>query len=222
MACTGTASITYTDRLKPSDDTLSPQPFVIFVSVNGSLPPELRVDNIPFQVTVSIPVKYARYMTPVLRAGPINNDDSDDVDDSDSADFSTNSDRDNVPITFLPLPSTFNHRDTASWAILVNQISMWLVDTVRSPRYQEWGWGVEAFWMAFIAAYPSFPDGVWPSWDTTIGADTRFFQQWLESGGRAGWCHQNDIRDDCLLAFLDKIWSLFCQHTSLFYPSILL
>ena len=127
-----------------------------------------------------------------------------------------------VPITFLPLPSTFNHRDTASWAALVNRISTWLVDTVHSPQCQEWGWGVEAFWMAFIAAYPSFLDGVWPSWDTSIGADTRFFQQWLESGGRVGWCHQNDIRDDCLLAFLDKIWSLFCQHISLFYPSILL
>ena len=205
-------------------------------------------------------MKYARYMTPVLHAEPIDididlDDDLDDVDDSDSADFSTNSDRDSdifgmnlvssililthstnifkkserpqesspmqdVPITFLPLPSTFNHRDTASWAVLVNQISTWLVDTVRSPRCQEWGWGVEAFWMAFIAAYPSFPAGNWPSWETSIGADTRFFQQWLESGGRVGWCHQNDIRDDCLLAFLDKIWSLFCQHTSLFYLSI--
>ena len=46
MACTGTASITYIHRLKQSDDTFSPQHFAISVSVNGSLPPELRVDNI--------------------------------------------------------------------------------------------------------------------------------------------------------------------------------
>ena len=49
-------------------------------------------------MTVSVPVKYARYMTPVLHAEPIDIDDLDDdsdVDDSDSADFSTNSDRDN-------------------------------------------------------------------------------------------------------------------------------
>ena len=66
-------------------------------------------------MTVSIPVKYASYMTPVLRASPIDDldDDSDDVDDNDSADFSANSDRDSdifgmnfVSPILIPIHST--------------------------------------------------------------------------------------------------------------------
>lgn len=71
---------------------------------------------------------------------------------------------DDTLIPFLPLQH-FDYADQAKWASLMKDIEAWLVDQVNCQT-QLWTWGRDAFWLAFIAAYPSFPRGSWPKWDS--------------------------------------------------------
>lgn len=72
--------------------------------------------------------------------------------------------------------------------------------------------------MAFIAAYPTFPQGPWPFWDAKISVEGAFIQGWLDreesrvekvSQG-VEFEHSTDIRKD--------IWQQFCQTVCLYYP----
>ena len=58
-----------------------------------------------------------------------------------------------IPIPFLPLEKSFNHRDVQSWSRLAEVISSWLVNDIKALKSQEWTWGTNIFWMAFVAAY---------------------------------------------------------------------
>lgn len=128
-----------------------------------------------------------------------------------------------IPISFLPLAPSFNHRDGQSWSKLVEIISNWLVNDVKTLKSQEWTWGTDIFWMAFVAAYPSFPSGTWPVWDCHIALDGTFIHEWLDHGGCEGWSqHYNVLFDDNpdgLANFRDQIWVLFQSHASLFHVS---
>lgn len=128
-----------------------------------------------------------------------------------------------IPISFLPLAPSFNHRDGQSWSKLVEVISNWLVNDVKTLKTQEWTWGIDAFWMAFVAAYPSFPCGTWPDWDCRIALDGTFIHEWFDNDGCEGWSqHYNipfDNSSEGLANFRDQIWVLFQSHVSLFYIS---
>ena len=50
----------------------------------------------PFQVTVSIPVEYTEYMTPVLRAEPVEDEDSEYLDGNSVEDSNIDCDEDSV------------------------------------------------------------------------------------------------------------------------------
>ena len=93
---------------------------------------------------------------------------------------------------------------------LVEQIAEWLVSTVADPSTPEWAWGQEAFWMAFIAAYPQFPAGEWPVWNPRIPMAGSFIQSWLDENLR----NRNFNGSTTLL---HDIWLQFQQHLALFY-----
>jgi hypothetical protein len=116
---------------------------------------------------------------------------------------------DDIQIPFLPLRH-FDNSDWNTWATLSKNIESWLVDV--GSETQLWTWGRDAFWLAFIAAYPLFPRGSWPKWDSRIPLEGPFIEQWLEQSGDHTVIaqEQDSIRVD--------IWDEFCKHAALFFP----
>lgn len=55
-----------------------------------------------------------------------------------------------------------------------------MIDQVADSRHPQWAWGKDLFWFAYIAAYPRFPEGHWPSWDPAIPAEGAFIDRWLD------------------------------------------
>jgi hypothetical protein len=84
----------------------------------------------------------------------------------------------NPTIPFLPLDPTFDSFSKASWQDLSCRIEHWL--TVIGLQSPDWTWGCEAFWMAFVASYPSFPCGSWPEWNVAIPFAGPFIMSWIE------------------------------------------
>lgn len=128
-----------------------------------------------------------------------------------------------VPISFLPLARCFDHQDVQSWSKLVEVILNWLVNDVKTLQRQEWAWGTDAFWMAVVAANPSFPGGIWPVWDCRIALDGTFIQEWLDYGRRKGWSEQYNVpfdnNSESLMHFRERLWILFQSHVSSFHVS---
>ena len=82
-------------------------------------------------------------------------------------------------IPFLPLPHAFDWTDSQQWAMLSNEIKCWLINEVQDSSLPQWTWGRDAFWLAFIAAHPSFPGGRWSAWDLRILLEGTFITEWL-------------------------------------------
>ncbi|KAG1804543.1 uncharacterized protein BJ212DRAFT_1284316 [Suillus subaureus] len=116
---------------------------------------------------------------------------------------------DDIQILFLPLQH-FDNSDWNTWATLLKNIESWLVDV--GSETQLWMWGRNAFWLALIAAYPLFPRGSWPKWDSHIPLEGSFIKQWLEQSSDHTMIEQeqDSIRVD--------IWDKFCKHATLFFP----
>src|SRR5215472_8241224 len=60
-----------------------------------------------------------------------------------------------------------------------------------------WSWGVQAFWIAFTAAYPAFPHGEWPRWNSVIPLQGLDIEDWLQctdddDGCTDGTCNVED------------------------------
>ncbi|KAG1902842.1 uncharacterized protein F5891DRAFT_978316 [Suillus fuscotomentosus] len=142
----------------------------------------------PVQITVSIADEYGTFASPVVEAISMDLCSSaGDLTPSDDASVCSHG-HDDFPvlpddtlILFLPLQH-FDYADQAKWASLMKDIEVWLVDQVNC-QMQLWTWGHDVFWLAFIAAYPSFPGGLWPKWDSRIPLEGTFIEQWLERSG---------------------------------------
>ena len=107
---------------------------------------------------------------------------------------------------------------------LSKQIERWLVTEVDITTPQ-WGWGCDAFWLAFVAACPSFPNGGWSAWDTRIPVDGQFITEWLNDDidfGRCNLCEDSSGCPDNEASLMFFIWDMFCKHITLFYPLPLL
>lgn len=146
-----------------------------------------------------------------------------------------------MPITFLPLPLSFDRRSQRHWASISQRIADWLISVVADLFSNIWKWGREAFWISFVAAYPSFPNGEWPTWPTEISLEGAFISYWIthrqyrshdrehnESGKREGEedgdgdgdvgypvapaQHQQDI--PILVDHHAELWARFHQHLS--------
>ncbi|KIK78696.1 hypothetical protein PAXRUDRAFT_152870 [Paxillus rubicundulus Ve08.2h10] len=84
---------------------------------------------------------------------------------------------------FFPLPPTFDPLDRLSWQALVHQIQLHLIQLKYNLTWEEHITEClivrEFFWMAFIAAFPSFPYGDWPDWNPRITMDGDFISYWI-------------------------------------------
>lgn len=126
---------------------------------------------------------------------------------------------DDTPISFLPLPATFNHMDSYHWAELSGTIQSWLV-ALEDTMMLEWTWGWDTFLYAFVAANPDFPTGKWAFWDPSIPLEGQFIKQWV--GGSIN-LSAGDTNEDFTAPLmhadtLDFIWTEFSKHIVLFYP----
>ncbi|KAI6137640.1 hypothetical protein BKA82DRAFT_4023370 [Pisolithus tinctorius] len=120
-----------------------------------------------------------------------------------------------LPIPFLPLPHTFDHRNSHQWIGLCKDIERWLVEDVNTS-YPQWEWGRDAFWMAFIGSYPMFPDGKWHHWDPDIPLDGQFIRDWLNTDENKMENESGSVTS--LEHTLSIVWETFCRHVALFYP----
>ncbi|KIJ68890.1 hypothetical protein HYDPIDRAFT_122721 [Hydnomerulius pinastri MD-312] len=84
---------------------------------------------------------------------------------------------------FFPLSPTFNLTDGDSWLSLANQIQFHLVQDTQEEHVDEWLLAREFFWMAFVAAFPRFPHGDWPNWDSRISMEGDFISYWMSDIG---------------------------------------
>jgi len=81
---------------------------------------------------------------------------------------------------FLPLPCHFDHQSGEAWAELAMLIQSVLVQSSHGEEMPCYVLAREFFWMAFVAAFPSFPFGEWPEWDLRIPMRGTFISAWVE------------------------------------------
>ncbi|KAI0798528.1 hypothetical protein BC629DRAFT_1438960 [Irpex lacteus] len=80
------------------------------------------------------------------------------------------------------LTEDFEYHLRGPWLLASYQIQEWLVKVLREhdedPLLQ---WGIELFWVCFIAAYPEFPHGnAWPEWNGhAIPFECEFLTNWM-------------------------------------------
>ncbi|KAI9569760.1 hypothetical protein HD554DRAFT_2168935 [Boletus coccyginus] len=93
-----------------------------------------------------------------------------------------------VTFPFLPLSSLFEPTDAYQWVQLAKQIEECLVadPLLESKHPDRYRLTRELFWMAFIAAYPEFPQGKWTRWNSMIAMEGEFMSRWMLKGGYSG------------------------------------
>ncbi|KAG9309172.1 hypothetical protein JVU11DRAFT_10883 [Chiua virens] len=121
----------------------------------------------------------------------------------------------------MPLPPSFDHMNTQHWAMLSKKFERWLVGTLYVSQ-EESAWGLEAFCLSFISAYPLFPDGNWLPWDPRIPLEGHFIVGWMYDPV----CRSNDgpingpLYDTAV--FLERastfIWRAFHEHAARRFP----
>ncbi|KAG1811371.1 uncharacterized protein BJ212DRAFT_1277864 [Suillus subaureus] len=188
---------------------------LLTICFSGKLPMQVIKRNMPVQISVSFGEEYVSFTSPVVEvvsmdlcssSGESTHPDGT-VSDANSPAHQDVSD--DIQILFLPLRH-FDNSDWNTWATLSKNIESWLVDI--GSETQLWMWGHNTFWLAFIVAYPLFPRGSWPKWDSHIPLEGSFIEQWLEQSGDHTMIEQeqDSIRVD--------IWDKFCKHAALFFP----
>ncbi|KAI6147786.1 hypothetical protein BKA82DRAFT_506334 [Pisolithus tinctorius] len=102
---------------------------------------------------------------------------------------------------FFPLSPQFHPLDGRAWASLANEIQFFLVQDISIEQTQPDCYEVlrDIFWMAFVAAYPSFPHGEWPQWNPMISMEGEFMSYWMNIDNDArkrGDSHmQDEVRE---------------------------
>ncbi|KAG1753907.1 uncharacterized protein EDB91DRAFT_1242870 [Suillus paluster] len=203
------------------------QPLLLRIGFSGRLPRHLIEQNIPIEITVSIAEEYGSFAMPVVRTMSLNlwRSNSGSLSYADDA-FKPSEPSDefippaDVPIPFLPLPLGFDYTKRSDWATLSKQIEGWLAEL--DTELPQWMWGRDTFWLTFVAAFPSFPRGTWPKWDSRIPLEGAFIEQWLEASSSSARFDeeifeivgdaQEDVQDLC------EIWGAFCRDVALFFP----
>ncbi|KAG1748678.1 hypothetical protein EDB19DRAFT_1630126 [Suillus lakei] len=220
-----TLSLTKVSTIYPSihytDSHASLQPMSLTVCFPGKFPRQiLERSNIPVCISVSIDEEYGTFTTPVIEVASLDlrhrgsllhrSGDSDDV----SLNFSPDMSNVGEPtISFLPLPPSFDFVNRADWETVAQRIQEWVTTEVDTES-SLWTWGRDAFWLAFVAAYPSIPMGKWPMWDPRIPLEGSFIEEWLQRSNDYGADEEVPTQDDVV----SDIWNEFCRHAALFYP----
>jgi hypothetical protein len=124
-----------------------------------------------------------------------------------------------IPISFLPLAPAFDKASTKAWATLASRIQDWLIFYIHDEHLPHWKWGAEVFWIAFVAAFPSFPLGDWALWDARIPFVGTFIEKQIgpprfeEALPQAG---EYAVED--LLKRREELWDEFIKVVKIRYP----
>jgi len=109
---------------------------------------------------------------------------------------------------FLPLSQGFQPLNTYEWKQLVMNIEQHLLaDPHLNNTHPECYFLMrQLFWMAFVAAFPSFPHGDWPNWNSQIPMEGNFISRWvLKDSDDSDW---DDFPDTCV-AIRQLVWEQF-------------
>ncbi|KAF8257537.1 hypothetical protein EI94DRAFT_1817542 [Lactarius quietus] len=125
-----------------------------------------------------------------------------------------------IPISFLPLSPTFNKTSAEAWSSLSSQIQQWLIFCLQDEGTPHWEWGVEVFWVAFITAFPSFPLGEWPLWDSRIPMTGPFIERQLVANDfkETTWKAVKLTSEDLMMKRHEELWEEFCTIVKVLYP----
>ncbi|KAF8875392.1 hypothetical protein BD779DRAFT_1563695 [Infundibulicybe gibba] len=223
-----TTSIIVADPLKKVRARCGLRPLSIHIDFMGELPSNISQMTVPLQISVALPMEYGVHILPILCATLAEDDENTDVE---PLDFDLPPEPEEYPsspvtehgyatIPFLPLGGTFDPNLQECWATLWPEIQDWLINIVVESDAHEWRWGVEAFWMAFIAANPRFPGGQWPYWNSYIALQGDFIQVWMEElyGGNGYQYFHGSPDSDSLSR--SKIWAKFQALFHTYCPAI--
>ena len=125
-----------------------------------------------------------------------------------------------IPISFLPLAPAFNKASTKAWVTLASRIQNWLIFYIQDQHLAHWKWGSEVFWIAFVAAFPSFPLGEWPLWDVRIPLAGAFIEkQVLPNNFEEAARQASELTsEEDLIKRREELWEDFCKVVKVIYP----
>lgn len=197
-------TVTFLGRLPEALDIRN----IVSVHILYSICCLLNCSSQPIQIAISVPQDVGAHAYPIVKIhqGPETGDDDVgrlSVDDQNlvsvlttqlESDSNTNASqiRSNIansPPPFLPLPSSFCSSRRRDWVDLYMHIAEWMVRCIRDRNSKAWEWAQDAYWIAFVAAYPNFPHGEWPMWDYKVALGGAFIKGWMEQKeeGPYGW-----------------------------------
>ncbi|KAK1230712.1 protein kinase, partial [Marasmius sp. AFHP31] len=106
---------------------------------------------------------------------------------------------------------------TELWADVYKGIGEWMGRFgMERGETEDWQWGREVYWMAFVAAFPHFPAGSWTNWDPAIELEGPFIVEWVGRGGTASLDRQRgsnsleqQARDEIWQHFRQAVWTRY-------------
>ncbi|KAI0091389.1 hypothetical protein BDY19DRAFT_991109 [Irpex rosettiformis] len=126
----------------------------------------------------------------------------------------------NAPSFFPMLEHDFDPTLARSWVILSYEIQKWLATLSGDKLHPLQQWGIELFWMSYIAAFPDFPDGdMWVSWDPAVVPFRGIFlTSWLQKLD-----NKLDKEDPELTTLMNReeLWREVMQHIPQYFAQSL-
>jgi hypothetical protein len=102
---------------------------------------------------------------------------------------------------------------------LASRIQDWLIFYIQDEHLLHWKWGAELFWIAFVAAFPSFPLGDWPVWDARIPLAGAFIEKQIAPHKFEQAVQQASERTgEDLLKLREGLWVDFYKVVKSRYP----
>lgn len=181
---------------------------------------------------ISIPDGLSAYITPVVIPKVLNVAVKDEDEDDEMSRFSVSphvfieipaiisSQTPNISSsTFLPLPRTFNRHCTTDWVTLFQEMQDFVFEVAVDMDSPERAWGTDLYWIAYIAAYPTFPQGARTKWDPRMKLCGTFGDYWLCNVANPHTSHARPCTDTCAacITLCDSLWDSFLLHAATMY-----
>ncbi|EGN99246.1 hypothetical protein SERLA73DRAFT_73784 [Serpula lacrymans var. lacrymans S7.3] len=189
------------------------------ISVVGDLPLALATQNIPVYMSVHLPEKYAVFALPIIQessGAPSTEHSPHEMHVLIDAGYSEVSKLSSLSENDQHSPSDLQCQDISFTSDIVDEANsnaspapiiarqspppdIPISFLPLSPSFPYiWNWGLDVFLIAFVSAYPTFPQGDWPAWDSRIPLEGRFIVEWMSGIGQRNM--KMSVDDDSVLA----------------------